>query len=112
SVEEASSVEETSSEADASSAEGDASSEGEGGEESEQPVDISEAKNSLANYDNAQVTFKADTDVTNLIGDMQECFSSIKEDVESVITVRTLRVRTLMLKSSIADGAREARSTE
>ena len=82
SVEESSAAD-TSSEADASSTEGDASST-DGGEEGDQPVDISEAKNSLKNYDNALVTFTADTDVTKLIGDMQESFSSIKQDAQYV----------------------------
>lgn len=78
SSEEASSEEASSEEAsseDASSE--DASSEGEG----EQPVDISEAAKLLANYDNALVTFSADTDVDAIVKDMQEGFASIKAAV-------------------------------
>lgn len=84
SSEEASS-EEASSADDASSAEGEgdaSSSEGEG--EGDAPVDISEAAKELKHLDDAQVTFTADTDVTTVIKDMQEGFSSIKQDAEYV----------------------------
>ena len=88
---ESSSVAEEASSADASSADestADASSEGdassaEGGEAAE-TVDIAEAVKSFKNYDNAQIKFTADTDISALVKDMQEGFASIKSDAACV----------------------------
>ena len=84
SVAEASSEDASSADAsseDASSADASSADASSGEDGAAEVVDISKAAEKLAKYDNALVTFKADTDVTKIVKDMQEGFASIKAAV-------------------------------